>query len=101
MKVFKILNPKKGGGQGTSADSDSGPGTAQGVPGNKNVRALIDETTKRLDELTGDEIQKKIGLMKSALENVKRGIRHPSARLKPSNIVTPSNFEQAEIKRYA
>lgn len=30
LKVFKILNPKKGGGQGTSADSDS----ARGVPTN-------------------------------------------------------------------
>ena len=39
--------------------------------------------------------------MKSALENVKRGLRHPSARLKPSNIITPINFEQAEIKKYA
>jgi hypothetical protein len=28
MKVFKILNPKKGGGQGTSADSES----ARGAP---------------------------------------------------------------------
>jgi hypothetical protein len=26
MKVYKILNPKKGGGQGTSADSDSARG---------------------------------------------------------------------------
>ena len=39
--------------------------------------------------------------MKSALENVKRGIRHPSARLKPSNIITPTNYEQAEIKGYS
>jgi hypothetical protein len=101
MKVFKILNPKKGGGQGTSADSDSARGAPQGVPGNKNVRALIDETNKRIDELTSDEVHKKIGLMKTALENVKRGIRHPSARLKPSNIITPTNFEQAEIKRYS
>ena len=101
MKVFKILNPKKGGGQGTSADSDSARGAPQGVPGNKTVRALIDETNKRIDELTSDEVHKKIGLMKTALENVKRGIRHPSARLKPSNIITPTNFEQAEIKRYS
>jgi|LauGreDrversion4_2_1035121.scaffolds.fasta_scaffold21418_5 hypothetical protein len=89
MKVFKILNPKKGGGQGTSADSDSARGTPQGIPGNKNVRALIDETNKRLDEYSADEIHKRLGLMKSALENVKRGLRHPSARLKPSNIITP------------
>jgi hypothetical protein len=89
MKVYKILNPKKGGGQGTSADSDSARGTPQGVLGNKNIRALIDETNKRIDEITSDELHKRINLMKSALENVKRGTRHPSAKLKPSNIITP------------
>jgi hypothetical protein len=31
MKVFKILNPKKGGGQGTSADTESGRGVPTGV----------------------------------------------------------------------
>ena len=61
MKVYKILNPKKGGGQGTSADSDSARGTPQGVPGNKNVRALIDEAIKRIDEVTSEELHKKIG----------------------------------------
>jgi hypothetical protein len=39
--------------------------------------------------------------MKQALEQVKKGIRHPSAKLKPSNIVTPGNFEIAEINRYS
>ena len=38
--------------------------------------------------------------MKQALEQVKKGIRHPSAKLKPSNIITPNNFEAAEIQRY-
>ncbi len=38
--------------------------------------------------------------MKQALEQVKRGIRHPSAKVKPSNIITPQNFEAAEIARY-
>ena len=61
MKVYKILNPKKGGGQGNSGDSDSARGTPQGVPGNKNVRALIDETIKRIEEITADELHKRIG----------------------------------------
>ena len=60
MKVFKILNPKKGGGQGTSADSDSARGVPLGGQGSKNVRALIDETLKRIDELTSDDIQKRV-----------------------------------------
>jgi hypothetical protein len=69
--------------------------------GNKNVRAMIEETSRRMEELSIEELHKRIGLMQQALNNVKRGIRHPSARLKPSNIITPSNFEIAEINRYA
>lgn len=99
LKVFKILNPKKGGGQGTSQDSDSVRGVATNQ-GNKNVRALIDETAKRVDEFGSDELQKRINQMRLALEQVKKGIRHPSAKLKPSNIMTPGNFEAAEIQRY-
>ena len=51
LKVFKILNPRKGA-QGTSDDSDSNRGGPQVNMGNKNVRAMIDETSKRIDELT-------------------------------------------------
>lgn len=100
LKVFKVLNPKKNGGQGTSADSDS----TRGVPtnmGNKNIRALLDETNKRIEEFTAEELLKRIQQMKQALDQVRRGIRHPSAKVKPSNIVTPQNFEAAEIQRYA
>jgi len=107
MKVFKILSPKKGGGggggQGSDGDSDSGAlrgGAAAGNSNNKNVRALIDETNKKIEEMASEEIHKRIVQMKSALEQVKKGIRHPSARVKPSNIYTPSNFEQAEILGY-
>ncbi len=64
------------------------------------MRALIDETNKKIEEYTSDELHKRLVQMKSALEQVKRGIRHPSAKLKPSNIITPNNFEQAEIQRY-
>jgi len=38
--------------------------------------------------------------MKQALDQVKKGIRHPSAKVKPSNIITPNAFEAAEIHRY-
>jgi len=38
--------------------------------------------------------------MKTALEFLKKGIRHASAKVKPSNIITPENFEYAEIKEY-
>jgi hypothetical protein len=64
MKVFKILNPKKGGGAGTSADSDSARGVPQGVPTNKNVRAMIDETNRRIDEYNSEELHKRIVQMK-------------------------------------
>jgi hypothetical protein len=62
MKVFKILNPKKGGGQGTSDGSDTARGLQAGKQGNKNenVRALIDETNKKMDEMTSDDLSKRL-----------------------------------------
>lgn len=30
---------------------------------------------------------------------MKKGIRHPSTKTKPSNIITANNYEQAEIHR--
>lgn len=39
--------------------------------------------------------------MKGALDLIKRGIRHASLRAKPSNIVTPDNFEREEIRMYS
>jgi hypothetical protein len=57
MKVFKILNPKKGGG--SSGDSDSARGIA-GVNVNKNIKAMIDEINRRSDELTSEELLKKL-----------------------------------------
>jgi len=38
--------------------------------------------------------------MRSALESVKKGLRHPSAKQKPSNISTPGAYEEAEIQRF-
>mmetsp|Transcript_2158 Transcript_2158/g.2067 ORF Transcript_2158/g.2067 Transcript_2158/m.2067 type:complete len:191 (+) Transcript_2158:890-1462(+) len=56
MKVFKILNPKKLGSQD---DSDSEAGNQQNN-GNKNIRALIDETNRRIFEISADELLKKV-----------------------------------------
>ena len=82
-----------------SGDSESLTG-AQKLNGSKNIRALIEETNKSLAELGSEELRKRLVQMKTALEQVKRGIRHPSAKLKPSNIITPDTYEQAEIKDY-
>lgn len=60
MKVFKILNPKN---KGTSADSDSARGlTANSV--NKNIKALIEEAYKKIDEITAEDLLKRIQQMK-------------------------------------
>lgn len=39
--------------------------------------------------------------MKSAYEMIKRGIRHASLRAKPSNIITPDQFEREEMMAYS
>lgn len=62
---------------------------------------MIDEANKKMDELTSEDLEKRIQQMKSALESVKKGLRHPSAKQKPSNISTPNAFEEAEVQRYA
>lgn len=96
LKVFKILNPKKGG---TSGDSDDERvGNSNNV--NKNIKALIEDATRKTVEQNSADLFKKIQLMKQALVQLKKGIRHPSTKQKPSNIVTPGAYESAEIKRY-
>ena len=77
LKVFKILNPKNKGTSGDS-DSDRGAGGQLGQYGNKNVRALLDDVNRKFDELTAEELQKRILQLKTALDCVKRGARHPS-----------------------
>jgi hypothetical protein len=37
--------------------------------------------------------------LKVALDLMKKGIRHPSTKTKPSNIITASNYEQLELQR--
>ena len=76
LKVFKILNPKRAG---TTGDSDSARGVVNQYA-NKNVRVMIDELNRRLSEITSEEMLKKIQQMKIALESLKKGLRHPSAK---------------------
>lgn len=76
LKVFKILNPKRAG---TTGDSDSARGVVNAYA-NKNVRVMIDEATRRLDEITSEDLQKRIIQMKIALEQMKKGLRHPTAK---------------------
>lgn len=38
--------------------------------------------------------------MKAALDMMKRGYRHAALKAKPSNIITPDNFEKEEIRMY-
>jgi hypothetical protein len=65
---------------------------------------MLDETRKLLSQGTETayaEVEKVISRMKSALDMIKRGIRHASLRAKPSNIITPYNFEREEIRMYS
>jgi hypothetical protein len=40
-------------------------------------------------------------MLKVALDLMKKGIRHPSTKTKPSNIITPTNYEQHELQQLA
>lgn len=97
MKVYKILNPKRAG---TTGDSDSARGIVNSYV-NKNVRVMIDEANRKLDELTSEELFKRIQQMHSALQSMRKGLRHPSAKQKPMNISTPTVYEEAEVHKYA
>jgi hypothetical protein len=46
-------------------------------------------------------MERRILKMKSAFEMIKRGIRHASLRAKPSNIITPDQFEREEMLMYS
>ncbi len=58
---------------------------------------MIDEANRKIEELAPEDLDKRILQMKSALESVKKGLRHPSAKQKPSNISTPNAYEEAEV----
>ena len=70
------MNPKRAG---TTGDSDSARGVVNAYA-NKNVRVMIDEANRKMDDLNAEELEKRIGQMKTALESVKKGLRHPSAK---------------------
>lgn len=74
--MYKILNPKRAG---TTGDSDSARGVVNAYA-NKNVRVMIDEANRKIEELAPEDLDKRILQMKSALESVKKGLRHPSAK---------------------
>ena len=86
---------KRAGGGGDSDDENE-----RKKQGNKNVRALIDETMKRLESITATELESKIETMKSSVEAIKKGKRLPSDKMKATNISTPAPYESAEIKGY-
>ena len=96
MKIFKILNPKK---TGTGGDSDSEAGNNQNA-GDKNLKALLEETNKKIDELTADDLQKKLNLIKNSYVSIKKGIRFAGSKQKSLNISTPNLYEKAEILKY-
>ncbi len=54
--MYKILNPKRAG---TTGDSDSARGLVSQYA-NKNLRVLIDDALKRINELTADDLLKRI-----------------------------------------
>ena len=41
---------------------------------------MIDEANKKMNELTSEDLLKRIGQMKLAIEQIKKGQRHPSAK---------------------
>lgn len=52
LKIFKILNPSK---LGTGADSESEHGNVN-YQGDKNARALLDETKKKLESISSKDL---------------------------------------------
>ena len=74
--MFKILNPKRAG---TTGDSDSARGVVNAYA-NKNVRVMIDEAQRKMEDMTSDDLEKRINNMKIALDSLKKGLRHPSAK---------------------
>ena len=54
--MYKILNPKRAG---TTGDSDSARGVVNAYA-NKNIRVMIDEAHRKMDELTVEELEKRI-----------------------------------------
>jgi len=95
MKVFKILNPKRAG---TTGDSDSARGVVNAYQ-NKNVKVMLDEVLRKIETITADDLQKRIVQMKLALEQMRKGLRHPTSKQKLSNISTPGMYEKAEVEK--
>ena len=41
---------------------------------------MIDEAMRKMEDMTSDDLEKRINQMKVALESLKKGLRHPSAK---------------------
>jgi len=94
LKVFKIINPKKGGTGGDS-DSDGGPRRSAG---SKNIRAMVQEL-QNMGSISADELKKRIDAMHHALKDYKKQARNPNNR-KGQNIITPALYEKREIEQF-
>ena len=53
-----------------------------------------------MNEHTADELFKKIQLVKTAIDSLKKGIRYTGGKQKSLNISTPHHYEKAEIMKY-
>ena len=74
--MFKILNPKRAG---TAGDSDGERDFSTNY-GTKNIKALIEESQKEFDQLSTNEIDKRITQMQTSLASMKKAIRYPNAK---------------------
>jgi len=90
------------GDDGESDSEHNGANTGLGS-GEKNLKAMIEDTKRAiaLSETSSTDMERRILKMKSAFEMIKRGIRHASLRAKPSNIITPDQFEREEMMMYS
>ena len=98
LKVFKILNPKR-----ATDDTDSAhEGVPVGGSVNKNVKVLLEEARRKLAAglMSAEELGRRVQQMREACEQIRKGVRHPAAKVKPSNITTSGLYETAEVKRY-
>jgi DNA-binding XRE family transcriptional regulator len=60
---------------------------------------MIEEINRKilLNEMTSEDLIKRIMVMKITITQIKKGNRHPSLKYKATNISTPNIYEKAEI----
>ncbi len=62
--------------------------------------ALIDETHKKMDSITGEELLRRLQKVKQSYNSIRKGIRFAGNKQKPLNITTPHMYEKAELIKY-